>query len=175
MENKRVARISRWMALICLGLMVALPFINAVVVFGYPEQIIANGQLAAQGITTLSRNDRVVVFAITLAASMPVLWGLFQLRGLFRCYADGEVFSKIAARFLSRFALALLLDALTSSLGRTVMVLALTFHNAPGHRELVLGIGSNELGTAFIGVTFLVIAWVMAEAATVAEENKSFV
>ena len=79
------------------------------------------------------------------------------------------------ARYLSRFSQALLLDAACTSLGRTIRDLALTAQNPPGHHVLSFGIGSHEVITVFFGTTFLVIAWVMAEASSVAEENKSFV
>lgn len=171
----RVAKISRWMAGLCIVLAVAIPFAIAAVIFLAPEQVIATRQLAALGITTLDSRDQVIVFAISLLLSPPLIWGLFQLRALFRCYADGEVFSKAASGSLYRFALALLLHAFAGFLGRTLIPLALTMQNPPGQRKLVIAISSDDVSTVFVAVTFMVIAWVMAEAAAMAEENKTFV
>ena len=132
--SARVARISRWMAGICVTLVVALPIAIAVIVFFDPAQVIR--QLADVGITSLDQRGQIIVFVVSTVFSLPLVWGLFQLRGLFLCYAAGEVFSRAASRFLSRFALALLLDALAGVLSGTVQVFLLTMDFPPEHRSL---------------------------------------
>jgi len=44
-----------------------------------------------------------------------------------------------------------------------------------GNHQLTLAFGSHELWLIFAGVVLMVIAWIMGEAALLAEENKSFV
>jgi len=168
----RVARVSRWMASVCLALVAALPIAIALIAFLDPKQVMRG--LADVGITSLDQRGQIIVFVVSMVSSLPLMWGLFQLRGLFLCYAAGDVFSQAASRFLSRFALALLLDAGAKVLSRTVQVLLLTMDSPPGQRALSIGISSDEIGKVFLGVTFMVVAWVMAEAAKVADENRSF-
>jgi hypothetical protein len=174
-RTARVAKISRWMAGLCVVLAIAIPFAVAAVIFLAPEQVIARRQLAALGITVLDLHDQVIVFAFSVLFSLPLIWGLFQLRTLFRRYAAGDVFSKAASGSLYRFALALLLHAFANFLSRTIIPLALTMQNPPGERKLAIAISSDDVSTVFIAVTFMVIAWVMAEAAEVSEENRTFV
>jgi len=171
----RVAKVSRWMARLCAFLVVTVPLANAAIVFGDPEQAIANNDLARFGITAIDGPDQYTVFAISTLFSLPLLWGLLQLRRLFVCYSRGEIFSRAAARYLSRFALALLLGAVATVLERTAMVAALTMHNPPGSRSLIVALGSPEIATAFVGVIFMIIAWVLGEAAAVAEDHRGFV
>jgi hypothetical protein len=48
-------------------------------------------------------------------------------------------------------------------------------NNPPGHRQLAISFGSAELTTLFIGFVFLVIAWIMDEARSLAEEQAEIV
>ena len=162
------------MANLCIVILIALPLAQAAIVFGDADQV-TDFRAARIALNTLDEISRLPVLAIVILFSLPFLWGLLQLRGLFLCYAKGEIFSRTAARYLSRFALALLLDALATILQRTALVGFLTMHNPPGDRHFIISIGTPEINTAFIGIIFMVIAWVLAEAATVAEEHRGFV
>ena len=162
------------MARLCAVLVVAVPLANAAIVFGEPEQVV-DFLPARTAIKTLDEISRLPVLAIILLFSLPILWGLLQLRRLFLCYAKGEIFSRTAAHYLSRFALALLLDALATILTKTTLIWFLTRHNPPGERYYIISIGSPEVATAFVGAIFMIIAWVLGEAAAVAEDHRGFV
>jgi hypothetical protein len=107
-----------------------------------------------------------------LALGFFLLWQLWQLFGE---YGRGLVFSRRAVRHLRRFASGVMALGLLSPLTRTLSVLALSWGNAPGQRQLVLSLSSDDYLRILLGAVMLAIAVVMAEAARVAEENAAFV
>ena len=69
----------------------------------------------------------------------------------------------------------LFLGVLADSVMEVPVTYLLTLHNPPGHREISLSFGSNDVVWLFIAGTVLVIARVMGEARRVADENAAFV
>ena len=114
-------------------------------------------------------------FAITLLPASVLIYGLDQLRRLFKLYARGEIFSPEAARRLKRFAATVLAQFLLRPITGAALSILLTAHNPPGKRALTISLGSPEFGALVLGGLILVIGWVMGESARIAEENKGFV
>ncbi|MDG2319688.1 MAG: hypothetical protein P8L79_05470 [Rhodospirillaceae bacterium] len=50
-----------------------------------------------------------------------------------------------------------------------------TVKQTEGQGHLVVAVGSTEIWLGLAGTMILVIAWIMGEAAKLADENKSFV
>lgn len=103
------------------------------------------------------------------------IWSLWQLFALFGCYARGEVFSLPAVRHLQGMARGLLSLALLNPLCQTGAVLALTWANPPGQRQLFLGWSTQDFLALLSGLVLLAVARVMHEAARMARENAEFV
>jgi hypothetical protein len=101
-----------------------------------------------------------------------LLWQLWQLFGE---YGQGRVFRLRAVRHLRRFAYGVLSLGLVDPLTHTATVLVLTWHNAPGHRQLLIELSSDDYLHVLLGAVLLAIAHVMAEAVRVADENAEFV
>jgi Protein of unknown function (DUF2975) len=112
-------------------------------------------------------------------AAMPgVLIGLFalwQVWQLFASYGRGVVFGAEPTRRLRRLGWALLASALLQPLTHTLLMLALTFRNPPGQRQLVLGLGSDHYLMLLLGGLLIAIAWAMDEGARLQQENEGFV
>ena len=60
-------------------------------------------------------------------------------------------------------------------LTRTASILVLTLGNAPGQRQLLINISSDDYMRVLFGAVLLAIATVMAEAVRVAEDHAGFV
>ncbi len=61
---------------------------------------------------------------------------------------------------------------LIHSLSHTLMVLAVTLTNPPGHRWISVQFGTPNLEALFCGVLLIVISWVMHEASKLHDEQK---
>ncbi|GAB5471304.1 MAG: hypothetical protein Kilf2KO_43340 [Rhodospirillales bacterium] len=112
------------------------------------------------------------------AACLPfglALWGLWLTRRLFLGYARGEILTRPAARRLAGLGALLLGTVLAGILARTLAVLALTWENPPGQRQLAISLNSHDFGLAVLGFLLLVVGWILGEAARLAEENQLFV
>jgi hypothetical protein len=118
----------------------------------------------------------VALFTAALLPSIVVaLFLLWQLWRLFGEYRQGRVFGRPALLHLRRFALGLLLSAALQPLMRTACILAVTIGNAPGRRQLVIGLSSDDYERVLLAAVLLAIASVMAEAVRVAEDHAGFV
>jgi hypothetical protein len=107
-----------------------------------------------------------------LATGFFLLWQLWRLFGE---YAHGQVFSRRALRHLRRLALGVVALGVLAPLTRTASILVLTLGNAPGQRQLLINISSDDYMRVLFGAVLLAIATVMAEAVRVAEDHAGFV
>ena len=65
--------------------------------------------------------------------------------------------------------------AVLEPLSRTLASVALTLDRPPGHRVLMLTLGTHDYALLMCALVFVAVARVMAEAARLAEENEGFV
>jgi hypothetical protein len=174
---KRVRRVSRIMAGFCLFGMVALPA-GLALLWTHPAWI-ANAYPATQPFLRDPSGWPAYLpyagFAIMLVPAGVLVFGMNELRRLFRLYAAGHIFSPLATRRLKRFAATVLAQVILHPLAGAGLSVLLTAHNPPGQRHLAIGVGSPEFGALLLGGLILVIAWIMGESARIADENKSFV
>lgn len=135
----------------------------------------AEATAAAGGRFTLDARARWAMVAVALPALLLAARTLWQLWALFGEYLDGRVFSPTALRHLNGVARCLLGLALLAPLLRAGMVLALTWGNPPGQRQLVLSLSSQDYVNLLLAGVFSAMALVMAHAAALADENAQFV
>lgn len=114
---------------------------------------------------------RLIGFALTLMAEMPVFLGLNSLRRLFLLYSEGTMFGERNVAALRNLGLSLIFFGVAQLLLNPLLSLALTFGNAPGRRVVTVGISSGVVVAAIVGGVLLVIAWVMDEARKTHEEQ----
>ncbi len=103
----------------------------------------------------------------------PLYVSLFFLRKIFKNYQQGKVFTipnALAYRALG--VLFFVYGAVAKPVAELLMGLVATLSNPPGHRYLVLKLGTPTLEALFCGVLLIVISWVMAEASRLQEEHK---
>ncbi len=173
----RIATVSQKIAAACGIFMMLLPAGLAVYVFGFFELLSYHPHIAPMDIPEdgLSPLSGAAVYAAMLVGTVPPLFALSHLRQLFSGYATGAVFTVAAARHLKVVASALIAMVLIRPVSGILISLAISIDLPPGGRALVVTFGSTEIWIGLAGVMVLVTAWIMGEAATMAEENKSFV
>jgi hypothetical protein len=120
-------------------------------------------------------NFRLIALACELVPVGFTMWALWSLRSVFLHYARGEVFSRGALGALTNVGRALLGSVIAGIIMQAPISIALSWYLGHGHRAISLAFGSNDLAGLFMAGVVFVIAWVMAEARRVAEENAGFV
>jgi len=124
-------------------------------------------------IVTWTPTLKLLGFCADLIGTLPFLISLFFLKILFAHYKSGEVFSRRNAILYRKLGLLYLIDALLiQSLSQTLMILAVTFTNPPGHRYLSISFGTPNLSSLFYGVLVIIVSWVMLEASRLHDEHK---
>jgi hypothetical protein len=126
-----------------------------------------------QGELSLAARLRIAAATmLPIGLGLALLWQLWRLFGEFR---TGRVFSPLALRSLSRFGWLLLASALLTPLGGAAMSIAASWDNAEGQRVVQASISSDDWFRGLLGLVFIALAKVNAEAARVTEENDGFV
>jgi Protein of unknown function (DUF2975) len=163
----------RLLCLVGAALLLAAPWSMAF--DAHPMALATQGQSSNLnlGIETLAQRQRAVL--VSLLPALAGLYALARLWQLFGRYARGEVFSAATVRVFAHFAYGLLAFWCVSVLGRGLMSVALTWDRPPGHRVLMLGLGSDDFVLLLFGVVLVAIAQVMRRAAQLAQDNAGFV
>lgn len=170
----RIVFVVRALCLLGVVTLVAVPFWFWL----SPQHVLESGpQMAGVSSAAIVADDRARALGAAVSL-LPVgigLYALWQLWRLFAEYGAGRVFGRAALARLQRFAWALLAAALLAPLVRAALSVVLTLGNAPGQRQLVLGLSWDDYLAVLLAVVLIAIATVMAEAVRVAEENEGFV
>jgi hypothetical protein len=172
---RRIGRLAFVVRALCLlGLIVVstLPFVFWAQADWVAE--VAQGQWGLK-LVQLDMTSRLFGLASSLLQSGTILFALWQMWALFGCFAQGELLALQPARHLRRLGLALSALAGVQPLSRTLGVLALTWGNPPGQRQLWVGLSSDHYLALLFGLVLLALAQVLTEAARVAEENQAFI
>jgi hypothetical protein len=171
----RIRRLAWIVRLLCLmGLVVigTLPFIF----WAQPEWV------AEIGASTwkleklqLDNGSRLWGLAATLLPTTVSLFALWQMWALFGCFAEGELLALRPAQHLRRLGLGLCALAAAQPLGHTLAILALTWGNPKGERQLSFTVSSDHYLALLFGLLLLALSLVLSEAARVADENAEFI
>ncbi len=112
-------------------------------------------------------------FISEILGLLPFMLSLLVLKSIFRNYQKGEIFSTTNAIHYKKLGWLFFIDALiVKSLSHTLMVLAVTLTNPPGHRYITVHFGTPNLKALFYGVLLIVVSWVMLEASKLHDEQK---
>lgn len=123
----------------------------------------------------LDLGSRLWGLAASLLPTSVSLFALWQMWSLFGCFAQGELLARRPAQHLRRLGLGLCALALAQPLGETLVILALTWGNPKGERQLWFGLSGDHYLSLLFGLLLLALAQVLHEAARVADENAGFV
>ena len=174
---QRIQRISRIMVRVCIALIVLMPL--ALVIYwatATAPELAAQGNLQAAVIRApLQVWQRIAAAFVSGLPLACLLMGVWQAKLCFEQFANGEVFTARAVGSLRRFAGWTAAAALATILAGAAISVLLTLHNPPGTRQLALGVGSNQFFTLFFAALVWLMADIIGQGQTLAEENRQFI
>ncbi|MFD2184231.1 DUF2975 domain-containing protein [Rhodoplanes azumiensis] len=173
----RLARLSRrmeWVTTLGIVLIVVLMGL-AFVIPDWSRNLLLHRLGATGAKLPLAASDQAVMAMIHAVPLGLMIWGLWQVRSLFRDFAAGLVFTAAAAQRLRLFGFSVLLQGPLGPLTATALALALSLGNPPGQRYLVLTFSINDYVALIVGGVLIAVAAVMREAVQLADENAAFV
>ena len=101
--------------------------------------------------------------------------GLWQARRCFLGFQRGQVFTAQAVQYLRRFAAWVMGSAVAAIVAAPLLSVLLTLGNAPGKRQLVVGVGSDFPLTLLFAAIVWLMAAVIDQGQALADENAAFV
>ena len=174
---QRIRRLSGWMVLACQALLLILP-----VAWLWHWMTAAVPDLAMQanlsaGVIQLELLplQRVAAAAVNAVPLVCVLVGVWQVKQCFQAFTQGQIFTSQAIAHLRRFAGWVAAAALAAIVSGAVVSVLLTLQNAPGTRQLAIGVSSDHVFTLFFAALVWLMADIMGQGQALAEENERFV
>ncbi len=174
---QRIRRTSRVMLRMCQALIIFLPI--SLVIYWATQSA---PELASQANLPIGKLQAPLQpwhrVAGALVSGVPLallLAGIWQAKQCFEQFAQGQVFTTQAVRRLRRMAGWVALAALAAIVAGAVLSVVFTINNAPGTRQLAVGISSNHLATAFFAAIVWLMADVIGQGQALAEENQQFI
>lgn len=173
----RTQRLSRYLAISCLLLITVLPIAEAVYwAVGDAGALAVRANLAPQDLTTgLHAWQRVAGAALMEVPLCLLLVGVWHARKCFLLFGTGSVFTPDAISYLRRFAGWSVASAGANIVCGALVSIMVTLQNAPGHRMLAIGIGSDQIFLLFFAAMVWLMAAVIGEGLSLADENASFI
>ena len=174
---QRLQRMSRLLALACWVLIIALPPLFAWFwAVATPAQLATRINLPADIVQgPMMVWQRVAGGCISAVPLGLLLAGLWQARKCFGLFAEGEIFTLQAVVALKRFASLATTSFATSFLASTLLSTLLTINNAPGTRQIAIGVSTDQVIALFFAGMVWLMAAVIAQGMHLAEENANFV
>lgn len=173
----RIGRVSRVMAWITIALILALIAADIALWVDRStlERVIGEEILPPDTPFRLTPGVLVAAFLLGHVPFVITLWGLWNTLRLFRSFSDGAVFTVEAGRRLRNAGLALgalpFAQVLLSGLGSAL----LTMNNPEGQRHIAITLQDSHLVIGVAGGLLVVIGWVMAEAARIADDHSQII
>ncbi|MEM8986046.1 MAG: DUF2975 domain-containing protein [Pseudomonadota bacterium] len=177
MAPRNILRLSRFLSVITLILMVATPVCIIAFWLIAPSDLISSSDAIGGTnlnfeMTGLKRIGAIVLSAVPLGIT---LYGLGQLRRLLGNFSRGAFFSADAVKALKRFSAACFYGGLAQILIRAAFSLLFTYDNPPGQKAVAISISSNDVFVLLFSGVFLLIASIMAEGRKIAAENAEII
>ncbi len=172
----RTRRVSR--AMVWLVTLDVLALLGLFIWFWSDPNLLRETLAEMTGIAVSEQLTPLAYWGSLAAACLPFSLGLATLwltRRLFLGYARGEIFAVAATERLGGIACLLLISVAADVLTRILAVLALTWENPPGQRQLAISLSSHDFGLAVLALLLMGVAWILGEAVRLAEDNRLFV
>ncbi len=174
---QRIQKVSRGMVVVLTGALVATELLIVAFLF-YPElsvQPFYAAQIVSSDGPALVPWQRMVIAGLAILGLAPAFYIMWQFRALFRLFAAGYIFTATATAHLFKAAKGMVLGGLIAITNTTLGALVLTANAPTGQHVFTVSVSSGQLAGILAGVIFVVMGWVMQEAARLSDENKGFV
>jgi len=154
---RRLAWVVRLLCLLGVAVIGTLPFIF----WAQPEWVAeVAGKTWNLSTVQLDLASRLWGLVAMMLPTSVILFALWQMWSLFGCFAQGELLARRPAQHLRRLGLGLCTLAGAQPLGHTLAILALTWGNPKGQRQLWFGLSSDHYIALLFGLLLLALAQV---------------
>lgn len=178
MENtQRITTLSRGLGRICTGLLYGLPVVVGLVWIFF-NQLYAIAPMIPLPVHLdhdLPAHTRFYAFLVQLLPLGAVIHGLHKLRALFSLYENGSIFTQQNVDCFHGLGRALIIWVACHVVSRSLLSIVLTPDNPPGQRVIAVVLDSGDFAGVFIGVTVLIISWVLDEGRKILEHQSLIV
>ncbi|MBY8976936.1 DUF2975 domain-containing protein [Rhodobacteraceae bacterium NNCM2] len=169
-DQNRIVLLSRAARWATFALMAAIPVAIVAVWLVNPE-VLTERFHSPKG-PPITNQQIALCIGLSLIPAAIFCAGLWHLGRLFQLFAEGAHFSARTAHHLRQFAAGLLGSALAAPFASAAISVALSWFNPPGERMLAFDISHYGVGAVLMAALLFVLAWVMAEAQKLAEDQK---
>ena len=176
-ETRHIRRLSGALSAACAVLIVCLPI--SVILYwamaGETELAVRANLPSAGAVRSLQAWQRICGAVLTEIPIAVLAFGLWQARKCFRLFLSGRVFAVEAVSCLQRFAGCVLVSVVVGFFAGAGISAVLTLQNPPAMRHVALGFGSEQVFTVFFAGLVWLMAAVISQGQSLAEENATFV
>lgn len=165
----KACKISRLLRIFCQIIFYAIPIFTAAY-WIYFKSFPAAGITPDVPVidTTIATNipTRYMAFIVSLFPAGVIMYGIHHTIYLFKNFEKGIFHSTVNAKRLRRIGFTLLSMIFVSVFYDVMLSLVMTFHNPPGHHEVAVTLGMNDLVTLISSFLLLTLATIMFEQPT---------
>lgn len=112
-----------------------------------------------------------LAFLVSLIPTSVAMYGVINLKELFKLYEKAIVFSERNVRCFRRLGYTLIYWVVANLIFVILISIVLTFNNTQGERMIVAQFGISDFGALIIGAVVVLVSWVMNEAAKLEDEQ----
>jgi hypothetical protein len=168
--------LSRMLAHLCVVISIVLTAgLVAYWIMSADEAIHLDARLPGIAVHPIGWDIRLASMAISALPLACLIWGLLRVRRCFEGFADGRFFTLENIHGLRDFAIAVFASTLLKPVAGAALSILLSWQTYATGKTLVVNFGSDALLALLFAGLIAVIAWVMAEAMAIADENAQFV
>jgi hypothetical protein len=179
---KKIQRVSYWFRVLLQGAFVLLPllliifWVNAPIETGFPQAGFGISFIPKDMIHpimhSLSVETKIYGFLISLIPYGLLELIIFFLIRLFGLYEKAEIFTLKSVTYLKKIGYTLFLTQLLNPIYSALITLNLTWGNPVGHRYIGITVDAVNLSIMLLALLMILIAWIMAEACKLSEEQQ---
>jgi hypothetical protein len=127
------------------------------------------------GWTDLNDMQKLGGFVANLLPTAFSMAALIYLAQLFGSFERLQLFEKENAAILRKAGLAVIYGQVSQLISVAALSLILTCRNPVGHRNLSISIDQHDVAMLAVGLTILLVSWILGEAAKMYEEQAATV
>ena len=168
--------LSRILVYLCGGISIVLAAgLLAYWIVSADETIHFDARLPGIAVHPIGWEIRLASMAISALPLACLIWGLLRVRRCFEAFAQDHVFTLENVHRLRDFAIAVFASTLLKPLAGAALSILLSWQTYATGKTLVVNFGSDTLLALLFAGLIAVIAWIMAEAMAIADENAQFI
>ena len=173
---QRVRSLSRILAHLCIGISIVLAAgLAAYWIVSSDETIHLDARLPGIAIYPIGWDIRLASLAISALPLACLIWGLLRVHRCFEAFAEGRFFTLDNVHRLRDLAIAVFASTLLKPFAGAALSILLSWRTYATGKTLVVTLGSDALLALLFAGLIAVIAWLIAEAIALADENAQFI